>query len=237
MAKRTTHNQRRKFERVMELGTLSLEFGDPQTALDYFQCAKGIDPHSFEARFGIAKSLHYLRLFEESIDYLYTALDFTNDEDDVAQVCFYIGQNLLCMKKYEEAEENLDEALYLAPDLACAYISKAYIYCSKKSYTQAYLSAEIAVRLQPEIAEAHHVFGLACKELEYYEKAITAFKTATTISSEFGAPYFLMGEIYYKQRRWGLAEEAYTEWLALYPELPEAKEKMTMAISKLAELQ
>lgn len=243
MKQKTTHNQRRKYERAMEFGNLSLEFGDAITALTYFRLAKTINRNAAEVYFGIARCLHDLKQFQKSIRYLYITLskmDDADDEDskdDVAWVCFFLGQNLLSMREYEEAEENFNQALTIAPDFGDAYIGRAFTYCALGKATQAFMSAEIAIKLKPDVAAAHHAFGLACKELKDYGKAINALKIATEIDSGYSPCYFLMGEIYSEQKRWGLAEEAYTEWLALHPELPEAKEKMIAAIYQLRELQ
>jgi TolB-like protein len=148
---------------------------------------------------------------------------------------FYLRANQISqnpdtlLEDYKAAEQLYMQAIALDPDFALAHARLASVYAGIFHYyeptdawkTKARTEAETALRLQPNLAEAHFAFGQCIYWMEKdYDRALEQFEIASRLSPSSGDTGRLIAAIKSRQGKWDESLEAYERVAKLDPQNP-----------------
>ena len=148
---------------------------------------------------------------------------------------FYLRANQLSrnpdtlLEDYKAAEQLYMQAIALDPDFALAHARLASVCAEIFHYyeptedwkTKARTEAQIALRLQPDLAEAHLALGQCIYWMDQdYQRALEQFDTAAGLSPSNGDIVRLIAAIKRRQGKWEQALEEYERVAKLDPQNP-----------------
>jgi len=148
---------------------------------------------------------------------------------------FYLRANQISqnpdtlLEDYKAAEQLYMQAIALDPDFALAHARLASVYAGIFHYyeptdawkTKARTAAETALRLQPNLAEAHFALGQCIYWMEKdYDRALEQFEIASRLSPSSGDTDRLIAAIKRRQGKWEESLEAYERVAKLDPQNP-----------------
>jgi TolB-like protein/class 3 adenylate cyclase/Tfp pilus assembly protein PilF len=148
---------------------------------------------------------------------------------------FYLRANQISrnpdtlLEDYKTAEQLYMQAIALDPDFALAHARLASVCAEVFHYyeptedwsTKARTEAQIALRLQPNLAEAHLALGQCIYWMDQdYERALEQFDTASRLSPSNGDIGRLIAAIKRRQGKWQEALEGYERVARLDPQNP-----------------
>ena len=148
---------------------------------------------------------------------------------------FYLRANQLSrnpdtlLEDYKAAEQLYMQAIALDPNFALAHARLASVCAEIFHYyeptedwkTKALTEAQIALRLQPDLAEAHLALGQCIYWMDQdYERALEQFDIASRLSPSDGDIVRLIAAIKRRQGKWKQALEEYERVAKLDPQNP-----------------
>jgi TolB-like protein len=148
---------------------------------------------------------------------------------------FYLRANQISrnpdtlLEDYKTAEQLYMQAIALDPDFALAHARLASVCAEIFHYyeptedwkTKARAEAQIALRLQPNLAEAHLALGQCIYWMDQdYERALEQFDIAARLSPSDGDIVRLIAAIKRRQGKWEQALEEYERVAKLDPQNP-----------------
>jgi TolB-like protein/Tfp pilus assembly protein PilF len=148
---------------------------------------------------------------------------------------FYLRANQISrnpdtlLEDYKAAEQLYMQAIALDPDFALAHARLASVCAEIFHYyeptddrkTKARTEAQIALRLQPNLAEAHFALGQCIYWMDQdYEKALQQFDTSAALAPSDGDIARLIAAIKRRQGKWQVALEQYERVTKLDPQNP-----------------
>lgn len=150
---------------------------------------------------------------------------------------FYLRANQISrnpdtlLEDYKAAEQLYMQAIALDPDFALAHARLASVRAEIFHYyepteswrTKARAEAETALRLQPNLAEAHFALGECIYWMEHdYDRALEQFEIASRLSPSNGDIGRLIAAIKRRQGRWQESLEEYERVERIDPQNPNA---------------
>src|SRR5262249_11878356 len=148
---------------------------------------------------------------------------------------FYLRANQISrnpatlLADYKTAEQLYAQAIALDPDFALAHARLASVYAEIFHYyeptenwkTKARAEAEAALRLRPNLAEAHFALGQCIYWMDQdYDRALEQFEIASRLSPSNGDIVRLSADIKRRQGKWKEALEEYERVARLDPQNP-----------------
>ena len=148
---------------------------------------------------------------------------------------FYLRANQISrnpdtlLQDYKTAEQLFMQAITLDPDFALAHARLAsaraevfHFYEPTDAWkTKARTEAETALRLQPNLAEAHLALGQCIYWMDHdYERALEQFQIASRLSPSNGDARRLVAAIKRRQGKWEEALQAYEQVAKVDPQNP-----------------
>jgi TolB-like protein len=133
------------------------------------------------------------------------------------------------LEDYKAADQLYMQAIELDPNFALAHARLASLCAEVFHYyepteswrTKARSEAEIALRLQPNLAEAHFALGQCIYWMDQdYERALKQFEIASRLSPSSGDTGRLIAAIKRRQGKWQEALEAYERVANIDPQNP-----------------
>ena len=97
------------------------------------------------------------------------------------------GEGLMLQRlgRHEEAISSFTHVIWMRPDIAEAYYSRAGSRRDLKNFDQALHDTEHALRLNPNYTDAIYLRGVCLKGLERYEEALEAFTTVLSRAGKY----------------------------------------------------
>jgi len=148
---------------------------------------------------------------------------------------FYLRANQISrnpdalLEDYKNAEQLFMQAIALDPDFALAHARLASVRAEIFHYyeptenwrTKARAEAETALRLQPNLAEAHFALGQCIYWMDQdYDRALEQFEIASRLSPSSGDTGRLIAAIKRRQGKWEEALQAYERVAKVDPQNP-----------------
>ena len=148
---------------------------------------------------------------------------------------FYLRANQISrnpdalLEDYKTAEQLFMQAIALDPDFALAHARLASVRAEIFHYyeptenwrTKARAEAETALRLQPNLAEAHFALGQCIYWMDQdYDRALEQFEIASRLSPSSGDTGRLIAAIKRRQGKWEEALQAYERVAKVDPQNP-----------------
>jgi serine/threonine protein kinase/tetratricopeptide (TPR) repeat protein len=191
-----------------------------QIALQYFDLALKIDPNNAMAHVGIADIWifrHQTRKVsrQEARALIMTAIEKALEIDNTladayVELAAYRGW---VEWDWEGAEQALQQALRLNPNLAAAHQGYSLFLCIMGRAEEALSHIELAVKLNPLEPMVHHFHGQVLGYNRRYDEAIAAYRAALEIAPSLG---MALGGLAKTLDRKGMHDEALVIWRKRY---------------------
>ena len=161
---------------------------------------------------------------------------------------FYLRANQIShnpdtlLEDYKTAEQLYMQAIELDPDFALAHARLASVCAEVFRYyeptdswrTKARAEAETALRLQPNLAEAHFALGQCIYWMDQdYDKALEQFEIASRLSPSNADTRRLIAAIERRQGKWQAALETYEQVAKLDPQNPSTARELLYTNSSM----
>ena len=91
------------------------------------------------------------------------------------------GRELLDKRDLTSAEQLLDDAVRLQPDLAAAYYYRGYVHSLRRDFDRAIADYGVAIRLMPGYVGGYLGRGLAYESNGVWDKALADFRQAVKL--------------------------------------------------------
>lgn len=141
------------FERHIQLGCHLLDSGSHQRAVREFEAALTVEPENNYARLLLVRALRELNRLKEARREVEVALGNNPDDADAHYMASYVAPN------FKTALPSIDTALRLSPQDASYHVHRAYILTRLGRFNDSLESAQRALELDPDSADAHRQFA------------------------------------------------------------------------------
>jgi Flp pilus assembly protein TadD len=115
---------------------------------------------------------------------------------------------------------------------AQAFLQQAETAWSKNNFEDAARAYRQALKIKPDLDQAHYGLGLALARLERYQDAVSSFREATHYRPSWAKAHKDLGVTYLKLKRWPEAEKAFKSSLQHQPQDAEAYYDLGVAQGK-----
>jgi Flp pilus assembly protein TadD len=112
------------------------------------------------------------------------------------------------------------------------YLRQAEAAFSQNNFEEAAQAYRQALKVKPDLAEAHYGLGLTLARLERYQDAVNSFKAALHHKPGWSKALKDLGVTYLKLKRWPEAEKAFKTALTHQPQDAEAYYDLGVALGK-----
>ena len=119
---------------------------------------------------------------------------------------YLLGVSHEGLKQFEEAKDELEQAVALAPSFAEAHLELGLLYSAdQKTFGLAAENLEMAISSGLDRPDVHKNLGFVLLKLGEYEKAVEQLKLALQGSPDYVEPHYLLADAY---RKLGMKEKA-----------------------------
>ena len=136
---------------------------------------------------------------------------------DDAQNHFDKATALYKAKKYDASLEEFNLARKASPQNANILFWVGFLNLQMQRYPDALEPLQEAIKIKPDVPEAHLNLGNVFDGLKRYDEAAQEFQTAAKLQPKSPDPYYNLGGVYYKMNRMPDAITAYRKAAALNP--------------------
>jgi tetratricopeptide (TPR) repeat protein/S1-C subfamily serine protease len=125
------------------------------------------------------------------------------------------------LKRYEEAELVMTEAIKLSPR-AAFYLNRGLVYDNQKKWELALADYNKAIAISPDYAKAYNNRGAVYNDQKKWDLALADFNKVIAINPKLAYLYNNRGAVYNDQKKWDLALADYNKAIAINPDYAEA---------------
>jgi len=212
-----------------DLGALYLKLDRLDEAVSTFTQAISLNPRFYFARLNLGVAYNRQKRFDESIRVLD---NLVKDQPALSIARIQLAEALLVSQQMDAAMEQLRLALadknLESSARADAHLSLGFLLNREERYAAAAPELEKSIAINPNVARAHMYLGGALFNLKRLAEAEVALRKAYELggSSMAGAQLFL-GQLYYQQKKYDLAQLSFEQYLKDRPNAPNAAPAMT----------
>src|SRR5262249_14714947 len=207
-----------------DLGPLYLKLDRLDEAVSTFTQAISLNPRFYFARLNLGVAYNRQKRFDESIRVLD---NLVKDQPALSIARIQLAEALLVSQQMDAAMEQLRLALadknLESSARADAHLSLGFLLNREERYAAAAPELEKSIAINPNVARAHMYLGGALFNLKRLAEAEVALRKAYELggSSMAGAQLFL-GQLYYQQKKYDLAQLSFEQYLKDRPNAPNA---------------
>ncbi|MGB8323574.1 MAG: tetratricopeptide repeat protein [Candidatus Acidiferrum sp.] len=114
---------------------------------------------------------------------------------------YVYGLGLASLSRYEDADAQFNEESRISPQSELPYVQRAFVELQTRRPADALASAQRAVQLAPNSAEAHYVLGRSFLESGKYQEASQELQTAAHLNPGSPEVHFNLAKAYAKLNR------------------------------------
>jgi tetratricopeptide (TPR) repeat protein len=114
---------------------------------------------------------------------------------------YVYGVALASLSRYDDAEVQFTEEPRISPDSELPYVQRAFVQLQVHRPAEALLSAQRAVQLAPNSAEAHYVLGRSLLDSGKLEDAMKELQAAAQLNPGSPEVHFNLAKVYAKLNR------------------------------------
>lgn len=214
------------FRAMNDLGVLLIRLNKIDAAAKAFEQAIQVAPHVYYPHLNLAT----IRLRQGKYKEATAILEKLHREHPkLAQVRLSLAEALLIENRFDEAETHLrvlveGGALEGAQEGNARY-QLGLLYNRKGRYEDAVKELRVGLKSLPNAPRLHLQLGAALLQLNQFDEAERELKASYAIAgTTLGGAQFLLGQLYYTQKRYDLAAKAFEQYLKDVPSAPNRKE-------------
>ncbi|HEY1483162.1 MAG TPA: tetratricopeptide repeat protein [Candidatus Acidoferrum sp.] len=114
---------------------------------------------------------------------------------------YVYGLGLASLSRYEDAETQFNEESRISPQSELPYVQRAFVELQTRRPADALTSAQRAVQLAPDSAEAHYVLGRSLLESGKYQEASEELQIAARLNPGSPEVHFNLAKAYARLNR------------------------------------
>ncbi|PKU26002.1 tetratricopeptide repeat protein [Telmatospirillum siberiense] len=209
------------------LGLISLQKNDADSAVGQISRALELDPTNAEARINLGSALQSTGRLNEALTAFQSALDLRPDD---ARVHFNLGVTLNLLHRPSDAIACWQAALSLAPAQENAYANLALCLTSLARLPEAVTAFVRATALQPDDAEIRYNCGLALQKLGKLDDAQASILAALDRDPRHARAHGALGAIHLERGRPQEAEACCRAALAIASDNHAARSNLAAAL-------
>lgn len=214
------------FRALNDLGVLNMKLNKLDEAARVFGRAIEIAPRVYYPRLNLAIIRTRQAKYKDAIDLLE---QLRRDNPTLLEVRVPLADALMAADRLDEAEGHLRAALTdVKLDFRAAgdaHYKLGLLLNRKQRFNEAVKELHKAARVLPDSARIHLQLGGALIQGQQFDEAERQLLEAYRLGgAEMGAAQFLLGEIYFLQRKYESARRAFEQYLTDVPKAPNAAE-------------
>jgi len=189
----------------------------PEVSIQKLEEAEEILPNEPVVKFALAEVYYTMANYQNAIQYYETLMAEGHEEISGTLLNERLGNSYLMIGEYQEAINNLNQALTYKDD-AQIYYQLGLTYVQQEEYTQAIEPLEQAKTLDPSLDAIYMLLAEAYEQQSKFEEALEEMEEGLThndINVDF---YFRAAELAAKINNYQKAETYYKEALELEPD-------------------
>jgi tetratricopeptide (TPR) repeat protein len=207
------------------LGNVLDGLGKSGEALTCFQKALALKPNAVEARNGLGLALAGQGKTSEAVHQYQTAL---RQKPNFAEARVNLGLALAKEGKLKEAMDQYRAALRSNSNSVAAHINLGNALAAQNDHEALTHYAE-AVRLKPDLAQTHYLYGMELTKAGRFDEAITHLQKAVQLEPNLAESHFNLGVALAKLQRFGEAAAEFEVTLRLDPQNSVARKYLAQA--------
>lgn len=220
----------RYFRALNDLSVIHMKLNRLEDAARALEQAISIAPRVYYARLNLAIVRTRQSRFKEAITMLEK---LQKDNPDLSQIRVRLADALIADNRLDDAEGHLRVALAddsLEPEsMGNARYLLGLLFNRKQRFSEAVKELETAGKMLPNSPRIHLQLGAALLQLSKLEEAERQLLAAYRIAgAEMGAAQFLLGELYFAQKKYENAMRAFEQYLADVPKAPNAAQVLSV---------
>jgi tetratricopeptide (TPR) repeat protein len=207
-----------------DLGALYMKLDRLDDAISTFTQAVSINPRHYAARLNLGVAYNRQGKHAEAIQVLDKLL---KERPSLANARVQFAEALLASRQTDAAAEQLrlalaDEGLENSAR-ANAHLSLGFLLNREERYSAAVKELEKAIEINPEVPRAHMYLGAALFNLKKMAEAEAALLKAYELGgSGVAGAQLSLGQLYYQQQKYNLAQRAFEQYLKDSPKATNA---------------
>jgi Flp pilus assembly protein TadD len=214
------------FRALNDLGVLNMKVNRLDEAAKVFGRAIEIAPRVYYPRLNLGIIRTRQAKYKEAIDLLE---QLHKDNPALLEVRVPLADALMATNRLDEAEGHLRAALAddkLDREVAGdAHYKLGLLLNRKQRFNEAVKELHIAAKVLPNSARIHLQLGGALVQGKQFDEAEHELLEAYRLGgAEMGAAQFLLGELYFLEKKYESAQRAFEQYLADVPKAPNAAE-------------
>lgn len=210
------------FRALNDLGVLLIRLGRYDEAVTTFEHAIEIAPQVYYPRLNLAVIKTRQGKYKDAIDMLEK---LHKEYPSFTQIRIALADALIPDNRLKDAEAHLRTALedkkLIADKRGNVFYMLGLVHNKQGLYAEAAKELEQAVKVLPGAPRAHLQFGAALLLLNKLEDAERELKAAYELGGvSLGGAQFLLGQLYFTQKKYDLAKQAFERYLRDVPDAP-----------------
>ncbi|MEN9373880.1 MAG: hypothetical protein RIR79_1432 [Pseudomonadota bacterium] len=194
------------------LGTIQLQSGNFEAALEYIEQSLAIEPNQPETYCNKGFALTMLQRLDEALLSYEYAIKL---KPDFAEAYNNHGNLLKSQGKLQEAVLSYERAISLNPNFAMAHNSYGAVLKELNRFEEALLHYHRAIELLPNYAEAYYNRGFVQQQLNHFEDALGSYNHAIQLKKDDAETYYNRGFVQQKLNHFEDALESYNHAIQL----------------------
>lgn len=158
-------------------------------------------------------------------------------QPDIRLAYHKLGDILLQLEQWQEAETCFRQAIEIEPDLDWFHYQLGEALAGQQRWHEAIPAYQQAATLNPDFLYPHHKLGTALLQLQQWDKAVECFWRAIEIEPNYHWAHYQLGEALARQQKWEKAASAYRQVVQLQPEWLYGYHQLGVALKQLKQWQ
>lgn len=134
-----------------------------------------------------------------------------------AEVQYYLGDLLLCFRRFDEAEERLQKSVEMDPHFAASRISLGVLRLSQHRPAEARKLMQAAIAIDPRNYLGHYYYAYALAEDRQYDEAVASYKQSIALRNDVWKTHAELGYVYLRLGRDDEALASFQQAVRLEP--------------------
>ena len=214
------------FRAINDLGVIYMKMNNLDDAARLFERATKIAPRVYHPRLNLGIILTRRGKYKEAVSLLDSLY---RENQSISEVRIALGDVLIAMNRLDEAEPHLRAALLDSRldrgTAGNAHYQLGLLFNKKQKYNSAVIELSQAVQSIPNASRIHLQLGGALLQLGRLDDAEHELSAAYRLGgAQMGGAQLMLGQIYFIEKKYESAQQAFEQYLTDVPNAPNATE-------------